>query len=330
LPPYSFQPIAIAFSSDGAYLATANAGSNDIALFNVAELAGGGISYPLPNGSTVPASIAFSPGSPYVAVANSGSNNIIVFSQIGGQLSNPLSYTLPSGSLYPVSLAFSPDSSYLTTANVATNDITLFRVTNGVLSGGVSYTLPESSSEPQSVIFLDLSNGLLIATANSGSNDVTVFDLQGNSVSYPLPNGAAYPLSLATQGTYLATANSATDSVTVFAVQGDVLSNAVSYYLPANSTNCVSIALSPVASNGNVYMVTANKGSNDISLFTLVGQSSPTSSSQLGLILGTVLGIPACIVGLTALGVAVSCFLYKYLYKKKTQPGMVHISAEQL
>ncbi len=87
-----------------------------------------------------------------------------------------------------------------------------------------------------------------------------------NSRSYPLPQNATNPQSIASSidGKYLATANSNSSSVKFF--NATSLSQALSQSLPANSSYCVGIAF---ASN-SAYVLTANYDSNDVSVVPLL------------------------------------------------------------
>ncbi len=294
LPAGSTHPFSVAFSPNGTYVATANYFSSDVTVFTVGagETLSGGTSYALLAGSNSPYSVAFSPDGTYVATAN-GSNNVIVFTVgSGGALSNGTSYTLPAGSTPPISIAFSPDGTYLATANSfsgSTNgSVTVFTVgVGGVLSNSTSYALPAGSIDPVSVAFSP--SGAYLATANgaagSTSGDVTVFTVGAggvlsNGTSYALPAGSRDPNSVAfsPDGSYLVTANNFTpgSSVTVFTVgAGGALSNGTSYALPAGSVNPESVAFSP----SGAYVTTANYGSNDVTIFDILGCVTTTTTT---------------------------------------------------
>ena len=62
LPTDASIPLSVTFSPDGTLLATANANSDDVSLFNVSgNMLIGGINYPLPSPGDTPFSITFSP-----------------------------------------------------------------------------------------------------------------------------------------------------------------------------------------------------------------------------------------------------------------------------
>ena len=137
----------------------------------------------------------------------------------------------------------------------------------------VSYALPADSTNPNSVAFSP--NGLYCATANTGSNNVTIYQVgEGGNLSggtsYALPSGSTNPYSVAfsPNGSYLAVArnpssNNAADIV-IFQVASDgVLSNGTSYQLPSGAYGAQSLAFSP---NG-LYLAVANNTSGTITIF---------------------------------------------------------------
>ena len=163
LPNGSSNPAAVAFTSDGTYLATANAGSNDVTLFNVV---GGvltdGISEPLPAGSKQPQSLAFLPSlndDLFLATSNSGSNDITIFTISSGIFTGSQSYPLPQGNLNPQALAISPNGTYLATANSGSNSITIFILDNNTLTSNTSYSLPGNSTDCVALAFGPVSVG---------------------------------------------------------------------------------------------------------------------------------------------------------------------------
>ena len=89
------------------------------------------------------------------------------------------------------------------------------------LINGTNYTLPGGNS-PASVTFSP--DGMLLATANSLSDDVSLFNVTGSGltggVSYGMPSGGSAPRSVAfsPDGMLLATANQVSDDVSLFIV----------------------------------------------------------------------------------------------------------------
>ncbi len=230
-------PLSIAFSPNGAYLATANSESNDVTIFNVGANGNlsGGTSYSV--GSGQPQSIAFSPDGKYLATANLGSNDVTVFSiETGGVLGNPTSYQLPNSSTSPVAVAFSPDGNYLATANLfgtaATDgfssflpDVTLFALNNGVLSNGISYSLPASTTLPvwpnPILSFTPDSRKLIITTQAYAINNGVLYN--GGALSF------AGPISSSGNG-YFATAGS--ETLVIYELNGNDFSLVDSSNIP--------------------------------------------------------------------------------------------------
>ncbi len=250
-----------------------------------------------------------------------------------------LTLMITAGSLDPVAVAFSSDGVYLATANSASNDVTLFNATNGVLKSIASQVLPAGSKKPRSLVFVPTSTGeFLVATANSDSNDITIFPIKvgrlSAGTSYPLPAGAVEPVFIAvsSNGAYLATANSGSNSITLFSSINDILDQGTSYYLPDQSSDDEALTFSPLESSGNMVIVTANKASNDVSVFPLLGTSTGTgdggSNLPLGVIIGTTVGVPVAFGLLAVTGAVTSCLLYKYLHKHRA--GSVNFGDESL
>ncbi len=90
------------------------------------------------------------------------------------------------------------------------------------LINGTNYTLPSGGDTPQSVAFSP--DGMLLATANSDSDDVSLFNVTGSvlsgGVSYGLPSGGDTPVSVtfSPDGMLLATGNVGSSDVSLFTV----------------------------------------------------------------------------------------------------------------
>lgn len=129
-----------------------------------------------------------------------------------------------------------------------------------------------------------------LATANSNSNDVTLFLIAGGQLqqgtSYVLPSGSSRPtaLSFSPDNLYLAVANANSSDVTLFNIAAGFLETPTSYQLPTGSLYPSDIAFT---SNGS-YLATANTNSNGITLFKIasgilgsgISQSLPSGSSN--------------------------------------------------
>lgn len=247
------------------------------------------------------------------------------------------SYPLPGKSTNPVAIAFARDGDHMATANLSSNDITLFQIIGGVPSNGVSYSLPAGSSQPRAIVFVPTLDGsLLIATSNSGSNDMTLFSVESDVFtkvkSYPLPNGALNPQALAASstGAFLATANSDSNSISRFSTDGNTLTSGTSFALPANSSTCVATAFSPVSyQKGYSYVATANRDSDNISLFLLFGGVATSSDdSNTGIIIGATIG-GGLFLFVVPVTVIVGYFLYKFVYQPRARDSLVNFSGDE-
>ena len=180
---------------------------------------------------------------------------------------------------------------------------------------------------------------MLLVTANGGSNDVTLFNFQAGALSegqsYPLPEGAHNPVSIAasSNGAYLATANSDSNSFTLFPLKDGTLGKGTSYSLPQNSTHCVSISFAPNnGSNGAQHIATANAESADVTVGTLLtGNSDGSSNDDVTIIVATT--VTGGVVGGASLVIAASIatfLLYKYVCRPRASLGSVNYGPEGL
>lgn len=246
LPAGSDHPTSIAFSKN--LVAVANSFKvyeNRVTLFTVDPdgTLVNGTSYGLPLFGRCCAgveAIAFSPQGEYLATVGGLADVGIFQVYSNGTLSSGTHYTLPEGTGYPRSIAFSPNGETLCAANIQslqkpfpTGTVALFHVySNGTLSDGTSYSLPSQSKKPVAVTFSP--DGNYIATANFGSNDVSIVTLT-NSTSYSLPLGSMQPdsVSFSPDGKHLITSDYSDDDMTLFVVNPDgTLADGTSYPPP--------------------------------------------------------------------------------------------------
>jgi 6-phosphogluconolactonase (cycloisomerase 2 family) len=133
---------SVTLSADGRWLATVDAGSNDIALFAVAPNGSLSRTSNVPAGGTDPISVTLH--GPFVYVLDAGGNgNIAGFVNLGGHL-----VALP-GSIRPLSgagtspeeIAFSPNGGWLVVTEKGTNDLVTYRVGFlGIVGAPSAYT----------------------------------------------------------------------------------------------------------------------------------------------------------------------------------------------
>jgi 6-phosphogluconolactonase (cycloisomerase 2 family) len=217
--------LGVAFSPDGALLATAHPNFNAVVDFSVG--AGGVLT---PGGSATlaagaqPSSVAFSPSGGLLASSNAGNGSVSVLSvSAGGALAPAGSATIGAGSA-PASVAFSPSGALLASANQGNNTVSVFSVAadGGLTPVGLPVT---TGAAPRSVAFSP--SGAFLAIANSGGNSVSVFSVSAGGaltlVGSPVTTGVNAPHSLAfsPSGGLLATANTGNGSVAVFSVSAD-------------------------------------------------------------------------------------------------------------
>ncbi len=229
-------PLAIQFSPNGSFLATANT-SNDITIFQVSAqgVLSGAVSYPM--GTNCCSSLVFTPDSSHIAVLGTGSNSVIMCAISGtGVITGSTSYTLPTGATSPQALAISPNGSLLATCNGSGN-VTLFKLSNGVLSGGTNTAT--SSDGANGITFSP--DGTLLAVANNstfGSGNISLFGVSGGALSavtnYALPSGSHGPTDLAfsPDNACLVVSNGgdfSSNNLNTFTVSGGTLTNATAF-----------------------------------------------------------------------------------------------------
>jgi 6-phosphogluconolactonase (cycloisomerase 2 family) len=213
----------VAFSPNGALLATANVNDDSVTVYSVG--AGGvltEVGTPTATGSA-PYSVAFSPNGALLATANSSDGTVSVFSVSVGGVLTPVGSAVPTGDV-PESVAFSPSGGLLVTANAADDTVSVFSVSvGGVLTPVGSATA--TGSAPTSVAFSP--NGGLLATANRSDSTISVFSVSAGGVltaagSATLATGA-HPdsISFNPSGGLLATANFGNGTVAVFSISAD-------------------------------------------------------------------------------------------------------------
>jgi 6-phosphogluconolactonase (cycloisomerase 2 family) len=210
------QPGAVAFSSDGGLLATANTASATVSVFSVGE---DGTLTPrsIQHVGATPTSVAFSPREDVtlLATADKGAESVtlVKLSRDGAVQS----VTPTRGILKPFSVAFSRDGAFLATANHDRGSVSVFRVTDTGLE--LAGTEP-SRGAPSSVAFSPRS-GLLVAANESGT--ASLFSVGADGIPHltgdPQPTGRnPTSVTFSPDGELVATADKGDAHVSVFTV----------------------------------------------------------------------------------------------------------------
>jgi uncharacterized repeat protein (TIGR01451 family) len=215
-----------------------------------------------------------------------------VYAQASG---SPFSTLGPAGGgSYPISVAFGPGGTLLATANRDSSDVSVFEVAeDGTLTrvDGSPFSTNGpvvAGTQPYSVAFSP--SGGLLATANYGSNNVSVFHVQADGALLPVlgspfstgANSQPYSVAFSPDGALLATANSRSSRISVFAVQPggsllDVPGSPFNTYGPNGlGSSPLSIAFSP---DGRL-VATASLISDTVSVFRVApdGTLNPPGS----------------------------------------------------
>ncbi len=202
-------PFSVAFSPSGTLLATANYTAGTVSLFTV-DPSTGQLSPVTQTTATnadtgsEPNSVTFSPNGGLLAVADYLSNTVSLFTvdQSSGQIAPVLQSPATNADTGsgPFSIAFSPNGALLASENYDAGTLSLFAVSQ---SSGQLTPVTESpaanmdtGSLPVSVAFSP--DGGLIATANLGSDSLSVFTVYGPSTHAAL---ALAPSSITADGT---------------------------------------------------------------------------------------------------------------------------------
>lgn len=222
-------PYSLAFSPDGALLATANPNSDNVSMFLVNQGSNALTRVPgspfsagdAPGSGSGPQTLAFSPAGDLLATADG--TTVAVFSVNGtsGALT-PWSGSPFATASQPFSVAFSPGGELLATGNL-NGTVSMFSVDP---ASQALTQMPGSpfatGADPYSIAFSP--SGALLATANNGDNTVSVFSVKQSSGDLARVSGSPFrtgvgPLSVAFSpaGDLLATANGA-GTVSVFSV----------------------------------------------------------------------------------------------------------------
>jgi DNA-binding beta-propeller fold protein YncE len=305
-------PQSIAFSPNGALVATANAGANDVSVFTVSSsgtlTAVSGSPFKAGSG---PQSVAFSPSGGLLAVANKSDNTVSVFTvSAGGSLTQVSGSPFKTGAA-PDSVAFSATGGLLAVANGAGNTVSMFSVSSTgsltqVGSAAAVGTNPDSVAfSPSGGTYAHLPpNSSLLAVANGGSNTVSMFSVSSTasltaisayatgttpaSVAFS-PNGSGLEAGFIGN---LATANSGSNNVTIFRISSTGTLGPAAAFATGHGPR--SVQYSP----GGELLATADATDNAVSLFMTLpvsGNLVPLSLTGFPLRLGSAASGPASV-----------------------------------
>lgn len=312
-------PSAIAVSSNGFFAYVANGRTNNVTAFRVSTEGALLLVPPTPANpnpvavDAAPGALAISPDTKHLYVANSGADTVAAFTietagsltlipQTGGHV-NPVSV---SGS-DPVSIAMPENRKFLYAANSGSNDVTAFSIgATGLVrpiapSGTSGNPIRTGGTVPKGMVISP--NGSFLYVANSGSHNVTVFQIGTNGLLALVPPAGSNtnPVSVAgttpnalmisRDGRFLYSANGG-GTVSVFTIRGDGLltlvpSSAGNLNPVSAGTNPVALTISPdgqflyVANQGgrvSAYIITGETGTL-APLTALVGNPFPTGTS---------------------------------------------------
>ncbi|CDK30306.1 immunoglobulin domain-containing protein [Candidatus Babela massiliensis] len=239
--------------------------------------------YSLPSDS-YPQSIAFSPifnSNLFAAVANSNTNYLSIYSvdQTTGTFTE-ISSSIGTGGV-PSGVAFSP----------ITSGGNLFAAVSNSGGGVTAYSVDQSGnfisintynagSQPSSVAFSPIVNGnLFVAVTNggtSGSNGVTVytvdestgvFSVVGNYTTGGQPSSVAFSPITPNGDLFAAVANYASNNISFYQVDTSTgVFNSLGTYQSSSTASCISVAFSPITTEGNLFVAVANSSFTDNSV----------------------------------------------------------------
>jgi len=293
-------PSAIAVSSNGFFAYVTNSRTNNVTAFRVSTEGALLLVPPTPANpnpvavDAAPGALAISPDTKHLYVANSGADTVAAFNiETAGSLTlipqtaghvNPIAV---SGS-DPLSIAISENGKFLYVANSGSNDVTAFSIgATGLVSliapsGANSNPIRTGGTVPKGMVISP--NGSFLYVANSGSHNVTVFQIGANGLltlvppagsnTNPVSAGGTTPnaLMISQDGRFLYGANGG-GNVSAFTIRGDGLLTLVPS--SAGNLNPVSAGTNPVAltiSPGGQFLYVANQGGR-VSAYTINGET---------------------------------------------------------
>lgn len=247
-----FNPHALAWSSNGNYLAVTNIGGTIIDTVTVLVMnscAPTSSFTPVSSGGHYPSSLEYSPNNSCLAVANvglSGTPSISLFTVNGdGSLGSP--NILTTGLEGPSSVSWTPDGSCLA---VADSDVKLFQITDCGFGTSTSYSLANGtspsdlaySSTGQFLAVGSLSPNMINLLKTTAINTPTIssiyIDCNGNLIitGKADPSGnTLFPVTVTVTGDIVSTASSVTDAYGYFKITTKPSANSGTLNLTASN-----------------------------------------------------------------------------------------------
>lgn len=289
-------PSAMAVSSNGLFAYVANRRTNNVTAFRVSTEGALILVPPTPTNlnpaavDAAPAALAISSDTKHLYVANNGNDTVTAFNiesagaltlmPPGGGITNPVTVNGAD----PASMAIPQNGKFLYVANSGSNDVTAFSIgATGLLSriapsGANANPISTGGTVPKGMAISP--NGSFLYVANSGSDNVTVFQIGANGLltlappagsnANPVSTGGTTPnaLTISLDGRFLYVANGG-GNISAFTIGSDGLLTLVP--TSAGNLNPVSAGTKPVALTialDGRFLYVANQGGR-VSAYTI-------------------------------------------------------------
>ncbi|MEP7382345.1 MAG: beta-propeller fold lactonase family protein [Gemmatimonadota bacterium] len=276
---------SLALTSNGRFLLTINAGSDEVSSFAVRRNGTLDLIGAYPSGGSMPLSVTISGSTVYV-VNGGGSGNISGFTLSSRGVLAPIAgSTLPlsSSASGPAQIAFSPNGRVLVVTEKATNSLSVYRVAaNGSATGPT--VVPSNGATPFGFAF----HGpvLVVSEAFGGAADASAassYELHANgsletiTASAPTTETAACWVAFSIDGRFAYTANTGSGTITGYSVHNGALTllnaDGVTGVFGAGSSP-IDLAVSP---DGG-YLYALGSGAHAIAVFAINADGSLTSA----------------------------------------------------
>jgi 6-phosphogluconolactonase (cycloisomerase 2 family) len=281
---------AVVISEDGRWLYAVDAGSNDIAVFQITK-DGPTWSDRIASGGAQPVSVTTSHDLVYVV--NAASSSIAGFRSTGGTLSPIAGSTQTFTGTGAAQIQFSPSGGALVVTEKTTSSLYVFAVGKDDAAGPAT-RYASSGMTPFGFAFgrhddLVVSEAAGAAPLSAASSYELAKDgtLTAVSRSIPTTQAAACWVAVTNDGRYAFTANAASDSISTFSVDQDgALTLVVAQAAHSTGAHTTDMALTEnstylYANDGGTHMISAFRVGADGSLTRLPGVTIPVGASGL-------------------------------------------------